>query len=69
MSRCVQLITRGIKKMSAIRVKCGYCGQMTKEENCGYYKGILIHNKLNCNCIQAAIKTNFFVAPPEKERY
>jgi len=55
--------------MSAIHVNCGYCGQMTKIENCGYYKGILIHNKPNCNCIQTAIKENFFVAPPEKKRY
>lgn len=55
--------------MSGIHVNCGYCGQITKEENCGYYKGILVHNKPNCNCLQAAIKTNFFVAPPEKKRY
>jgi hypothetical protein len=54
--------------MSVNFVKCGYCGQMTKVENCGYYKGILLHNKLNCNCLEFAIKTNFFVAPPERRR-
>jgi len=42
---------------------------MAKVENCGYYKGALVHNKSNCNCLQAAIKTNFFVAPHEKKRY
>ncbi len=42
---------------------------MAKEENCGYFKGILIHNKMNCNCLQMAIKTNFFVAPEEKKRW
>jgi hypothetical protein len=56
------------KKMSVNFVKCGYCGQVTKVENCGYYKGILLHNKLNCNCLEFAIKTNFFVAPPERRR-
>jgi hypothetical protein len=54
--------------MSAIHVKCGYCGQTTKQENCGFYRGILVHNMLSCNCLQAAIKNNFFVAPPEKKR-
>ena len=57
-----------LKQMSALHVKCGYCGQMTKQSNCGYYKGILVHNKPNCNCIQFAIKKNFYVAPPEKKR-
>jgi len=55
--------------MSTILVKCGYCGQMTKEENCGYFKGILVHNMPSCDCIQVAIKKNFFVAPPEKKRF
>jgi hypothetical protein len=55
--------------MSGISVKCGYCGQMTKQENCGYYKGILVHNKPNCNCAQAAVKKDFFVPPHEKKRY
>jgi len=52
--------------MSGIHVKCGYCGQMTKKENCGYYKGILIHNKSNCNCLKIAIEKNFVVVPREK---
>jgi hypothetical protein len=54
--------------MSSSHVKCGYCGQLTKEENCGYYKRILVHNKPNCNCLQVAIKKNFFVAPRERKR-
>jgi len=54
--------------MSAISVKCGYCGQMTKQENCGYYKGILVHNKPNCNCLQFAVEKNLLVPQPEKIR-
>jgi hypothetical protein len=42
---------------------------MTKQENCGFYKGIFVHDKPNCNCLQAAIKTNFFVAPPEIKNF
>jgi hypothetical protein len=55
--------------MSALNIKCGYCGQMTKEENCGCYKGLLVHNKTDCNCLQAAINSNFFVAPETKKRW
>jgi hypothetical protein len=39
---------------------------MAKQENCGHHKGVLVHNKLDCNCLQAAIKKNFFVASYEK---
>jgi hypothetical protein len=52
--------------MSGIHVKCGYCGQMTKKENCGYYQGSLIHNKPNCDCLKVAIEKKFFIAPREK---
>jgi len=54
--------------MSGIHVNCGYCGQMAKKDHCGYYKGILVHNKPDCNCIQFATEKNFFVAPHEKRR-
>jgi hypothetical protein len=52
-----------------IAVKCAYCGQMTKMTNCGFYRGVIMHNKMNCNCLQAAIKTNFFVEPRKLERW
>jgi len=50
--------------VSKIRVRCGYCGQLAKESNCGYYKRVLMHNTEKCNCLQAAIKSNFQVKKP-----
>lgn len=52
--------------MSGIHVKCAYCGQLTKKEHCGYYKGVLMHNMPNCNCLQIAINKNFFIRKLEK---
>jgi len=60
---------QGCSDKMPIIVKCVYCGQMTKTQNCGYFKGASIHNKINCNCLQAAIKSNFFVAPSESKRW
>jgi hypothetical protein len=59
---------KGVDKMPII-VKCAYCGQMTKMSNCGFYRGVIMHNKLNCNCLQAAVKANFFIEPTKPERW
>jgi len=48
-----------MKFMSSIHVHCVYCGQLTKQEHCVYYKGMLIHNMSSCNCLEEAIKRNF----------
>jgi len=42
---------------------------MTKQENCVYFKGVLVHSMPSCNCIRFAIEKDFFVAPLEKKRY
>ena len=42
--------------MSNKLVRCAYCGQMTKTEHCGYYRGMSIHNMPTCNCLNEAMK-------------
>jgi len=42
--------------MSNILVRCAYCGQMTKPEHCGCYKGMDVHNIPTCNCLEEARK-------------
>jgi len=42
--------------MSNILVRCAYCGQMTKPEHCGCYRGMDVHNIPTCNCLEEARK-------------
>jgi len=42
--------------MSNITVRCAYCGQMSKEEHCSYYRGMNVHDIPTCNCLQEAWK-------------
>jgi len=42
--------------MSNKVTRCAYCGQMTKPENCGYYRGMNVHNIPTCNCLEEARK-------------
>lgn len=52
----------------SIMVKCSYCNQMTKANNCGFYRGVPMHNKPNCNCIQSAIKSGFIVVEKDPKK-
>ena len=45
--------------MTGIQVRCAYCGQNTKTSNCGFFRGMSIHNMPNCNCMQTAMKLEF----------
>ena len=42
--------------MSNTSVRCAYCGQMTKPENCGCYRGMDVHNISTCNCLEESRK-------------
>jgi len=42
--------------MSSVSVRCAYCGQMTKLDHCGCYRGMDIHNIPTCNCLEEARK-------------
>ena len=45
--------------MSGIQVKCAYCGQLTQVKNCGFFKGMNMHNLPGCNCMQVAMGLGF----------
>jgi len=42
--------------MSNTSVRCAYCGQMTKLDHCGSYRGMDVHNIPTCNCLEEARK-------------
>lgn len=42
--------------MTGIQVKCAYCGQLTKINNTGSFRGMNIHNMSTCNCMQMVMK-------------
>jgi hypothetical protein len=45
--------------MTGIQVKCAYCGQLTKINNCGFFRGMNMHNMPACNCMQFAMRLEF----------
>ena len=53
--------------MSNISVRCAYCGQMTKPENCGCYRGMDVHNISTCNCLEEAKKIKSLEESNEKK--
>jgi len=42
--------------MSNKSIRCAYCGQMSKPDHCGSYRGMDVHNIITCNCLEEAMK-------------
>jgi len=45
--------------MTGIQVRCAYCGQLTQIKNCGFFRGMNMHNMPTCNCMQVATRLEF----------
>ncbi|HLC39334.1 MAG TPA: hypothetical protein VJJ76_00435 [archaeon] len=45
--------------MTGVQIKCAYCGQLTKVNHTGFFRGMSMHNMTGCNCMQVAMRLEF----------